>query len=199
VDTLPFSQACENNKTAILAAVTPRLAGVDEVLEIGSGTGQHACSFAQSLPGLRWQPTELEENLCVLQPRLHAYEGHNLRPPVSLDVCQRPWPLVIPGAIFTANTLHIMPFEAVESLFTYLGEACAVGTLLMVYGPFNYEGRYTSTSNASFDEWLQSRDIRSAIRDFEQIDALAQSAGFVLLEDKPMPANNRLVFWRRSV
>ena len=198
MDTLPFSQACENNKAAILETIAPRLAAVDEVLEIGSGTGQHACYLAQNLPGLLWQPTELEQNRKVLQPRLQAYGGSNLRPAVSLDVCQRPWPLAIPQAVFTANTLHIMPFEAVQSLFAYLGEASAAGTLLLVYGPFNYEGRYTSESNASFDDWLREWDARSAIRDFEQVDVLARSAGYTLLQDKAMPANNRLVLWQHS-
>ncbi|MEP6389670.1 MAG: DUF938 domain-containing protein [Halioglobus sp.] len=197
MDPLPFSQACENNKAAILEAIAPRLVAVDEVLEIGSGTGQHACFFAQSLPELAWQPTELEANRNVLQPRTQAYGGNNLLPAVSLDVCQRPWPLAIPQAIFTANTLHIMPFEAVKSLFAYLGEASAAGALLMVYGPFNYQGRYTSESNASFDEWLRARDLRSAIRDFEKVDTLAQCAGYALLDDKAMPANNRLLVWQR--
>ncbi|MEP4486293.1 MAG: DUF938 domain-containing protein [Halioglobus sp.] len=199
MDSLPFSQACENNKGAILEAIAPRLAAVDEVLEIGSGTGQHACFFAQSLTGLAWQPTELEANRHVLLPRMQEYGGNNLLPAVSLDVCQRPWPLAIPQAIFTANTLHIMPFEAVESLFAYLGEASPAGALLMVYGPFNYQGRYTSESNAAFDEWLHTRDPRSAIRDFEKVDALAQSGGYALLDDKAMPANNRLLVWQRSV
>ncbi|MEP0201038.1 MAG: DUF938 domain-containing protein [Halioglobus sp.] len=197
MDPLPFSQACENNKAAILEAIAPRLVAVDEVLEIGSGTGQHACFFAQSLPELAWQPTELEANRNVLQPRTQAYGGNNLLPAASLDVCQRPWPLAIPQAIFTANTLHIMPFEAVKSLFAYLGEASAAGALLMVYGPFNYQGCYTSESNASFDEWLRARDLRSAIRDFEKVDTLAQCAGYALLDDKAMPANNRLLVWQR--
>ena len=199
MDTLPFSQACENNKAVILEAIAPRLEAVDGVLEIGSGTGQHACYFAENLPGLFWQPTELDENRSVLQPRLQACGGNNLRPAVSLDVCQRPWPLAIPQAVFTANTLHIMPLHAVQSLFAYLGDASAAGTLLFVYGPFNYEGRYTSESNASFDDWLRARDARSAIRDFEQVDTYARSAGYALLEDKAMPANNRLVLWQRSV
>lgn len=199
MDNLPFSQACENNKAAILEAIAPRLLAVDEVLEIGSGTGQHACYFAENLPGLLWQPTELDENRNVLQPRLQEYGGNNLRSAISLDVCQHPWPLAIPQAVFTANTLHIMPFEAVQSLFTYLGEASEVGTLLLVYGPFNYDGRYTSESNASFDDWLRARDARSAIRDFEQVDALARSAGYALVEDRAMPANNRLLLWQRLV
>jgi hypothetical protein len=199
VDTLPFSQACENNKAVILEAIAPRLEAVDEVLEIGSGTGQHACYFAESLPGLLWQPTELDENRSALQPRLQDCGCNNLRPAVSLDVCQRPWPLAIPQAVFTANTLHIMPLHAVQSLFAYLGDASATGTLLFVYGPFNYEGRYTSESNASFDDWLRARDARSAIRDFEQVDTFARAAGYALLEDKAMPANNRLLLWQRSV
>ena len=199
MDTLPFSQACENNKAVILEAIAPRLEAVDGVLEIGSGTGQHACYFAESLPGVLWQPTELDENRSALQPRLQESGCDNLRPAVSLDVCQRPWPLAIPQAVFTANTLHIMPLHAVQSLFAYLGDASATGTLLFVYGPFNYEGRYTSESNASFDDWLRARDARSAIRDFEQVDTYARAAGYALLDDKAMPANNRLLLWQRSV
>jgi hypothetical protein len=199
VDTQPFSQACENNKAVILEAIAPVLASVDSVLEIGSGTGQHACHFAAQLPHLRWQPTELDGNRHVLAPRLQMYPGENMCPAVSLDVCQRPWPVPVAQAVFTANTLHIMPVEAVQSLFAYLGEASAAGTFLVVYGPFNYEGRYTSDSNASFDDWLRARDERSAIRHFEDVDAFARAAGFFLLEDRAMPANNRLLLWQRSV
>ena len=199
MEALPFSQACENNKAFILEAIKPHLQAVSRVLEIGSGTGQHACYFAENLPALVWQPTELDANLVALEPRLRQYNGTNVCPALALDVSQRPWPVVVPPAVFTANTLHIMPLLAVEALFAYLGEASAVGTTLLVYGPFNYEGRYTSASNASFDDWLRARDARSAIRDFEYIDALARAAGYALRQDQAMPANNRLLCWQRSV
>jgi hypothetical protein len=194
---LPFSQACENNKAVILGHLQRLFAGVDEVLEIGSGTGQHACHFAAGLAGLRWQPTELAQNLPVLEPRCSAYAGDNLARPVMLDVCQRPWPCPLPAATFTANTLHIMPWSAVEALFDALAQYAPERFLLVIYGPFNYGGSYTSASNAEFDRWLAARDPDSAIRDFEKVDALAGRAGLALAEDNAMPANNRLLAWRR--
>ncbi len=172
-----------------------------QVLEIGSGTAQHATHFAAALPRLRWQPTDLPEYLPGVVPRCRAYPGDNILPPAVLDVRQRPWPLA-PGdydALFSANTLHIMAYAAVELLFAELGERARPDTVLAVYGPFNYGGRYTSDSNARFDQWLASRDPDSAIRDFEQVDGLARAAGFLLAEDNAMPANNRLLVWRRSV
>lgn len=198
MEPLPFSQACENNKRPILARLAEVFAERDRVLEIASGTGQHATWFAGHMPQLQWQPTELEQNLPVLEPRCFNYSGENLLPPCTLDVSQRPWSLAdIPGAIFTANSLHIMPWQSVEDLFAELGEQADADTLLVVYGPFNYAGSYTSESNARFDEWLAARNPSSAIRDFEAVDALAGSAGFRLLEDNAMPANNRLLVWKR--
>lgn len=197
MDSLPFSQACENNKPYILAVLREVFADRRRVLEIGSGTGQHACHFAEHLPWLEWQPTELPGQLAVLHPRCAAYTGTNLMPEIALDVAQSPWSVAIPDAVFTANTLHIMAFERVQRLFAALGSSTAPDVVLAIYGPFNYGGAYTSASNARFDEWLAQRDPRSAIRDFEAIDALAIAAGFVLHDDYTMPANNRLLVWRR--
>lgn len=194
---LPFSQACENNKAVILAHLQRLFTGVDEVLEIGSGTGQHACHFAAGLSGLRWRPTELAQNMPVLEPRCADYAGDNLARPVVLDVCQRPWPWPVPAATFTANTLHIMPWSAVEALFDALAQYAPERFSLVIYGPFKYGGDYTSASNAEFDRWLAARDPHSAIRDFELVDALASRAGLALAEDNAMPANNRLLAWRR--
>lgn len=196
---LPFSQACENNKAAILAVLREAFAASREVLEIASGTGQHAAWFARHLPHLQWQPTELPEHLAVLQPRVSAYGGKNLLSPIALNVSQRPWPVAaIPDAVFTANSLHIMPWESVEALFSELGERSAAGSMLAVYGPFNYNGQYTSPSNAEFDIWLGQKYPHSAIRDFERVNELASTAGFFLQQDYEMPANNRLLIWRRG-
>jgi len=195
---LPYSQSCENNKTFIAQHLKTLLSGRRQVLEIASGTGQHATFFADLVPGVRWQPTELAANLSVLVPRCESYRGFNLLPPQALDVCIRPWALEIPDAIFTANSLHIMPFSAVESLFAELGVRAATDTLLVVYGPFNYHGEYTSDSNARFDRWLFQQHPDSAIRDFEKVDNLAMAAGFELQADHTMPANNRLLVWRKS-
>lgn len=194
---LPYSQACENNKTPILAVLAQAFANVREVLEIGAGTGQHATWFSPRLPWLRWQPTEHPQALPLLLPRCQACSADNLAPPRALDVSDRPWPLPVPDAVFTANTLHIMPWSATEALFAALREACA-GSLLAVYGPFNYGGRYSAESNERFDRWLAERSPHSAIRDAEEVDALAAASAFRLVADHAMPANNRLRIWRRA-
>jgi hypothetical protein len=197
MDSLPYSQACENNKTFILAILREALADAREVLEVGSGTGQHACYFAGQLPWLRWQPTDIEENLPVLRPRSAAYAGENLLPPVALDVREQPWRVPVPDAVFTANSLHIMSLDSVERLFSALGAQAPARCRLAVYGPFNYGGRYTSDSNARFDQWLAQQNPESAIRDFETVDEMARDAGFSLQSDNEMPANNRLLVWQK--
>jgi len=189
----PYSQACENNKVPILAVIREAFNQPVTVWEIGSGTGQHACYFASELPYLIWQATDVGENL----PGINAWRDEaqltNLNHPLALDVTDPAWPSYGMEAVFTANTLHIMSWQQVETLFerfqTYLNplaKAC-------IYGPFNYSGKYTSDSNANFDQWLKSRDPLSGIRDFEAVMALADHAGLRLLKDNPMPANNRLL------
>ena len=195
MDGLPFSQSCENNKAPILALLRDLFADRHRVLEVASGTGQHACYMAEHMPWLSWQPTELPDHLPVLMPRCAAYAGGNLLQPRALDVTEQPWGVEIPDALFTANSLHIMPWSAVEAMFSSLAQAAGDNVVLVVYGPFNYQGRYTSESNARFDIWLGQQHSESAIRDFEQVDALARSAGFELLSDHAMPANNRLLAW----
>jgi hypothetical protein len=197
MSSLPYSQACENNKAAILEVLREAFADRREALEIGAGTGQHATWFAPRMPWLRWLPTEHPQALEYLRPRCSACAAENLLEPRALDVCERPWPLPVPDAVFSANTLHIVPWAATEALFAALAGARA-GTRLAIYGPFNYGGRYSSESNARFDEWLAARAPHSGIRDAEAVDALAAEAGFMLLEDVGMPANNRLRLWRRT-
>lgn len=197
MDSLPFSQACENNKHYILEVLREVFADRKHVLEIGSGTGQHACYFAEHLPWLSWQPTDVAQNLPVLRPRCAAYAGENLLPELALDVRNLPWSIPLPDALFTANSLHIMPFAAVQQFFTALASSDTQDVVLAIYGPFNYSGAYTSPSNARFDQWLAERDPLSGIRDFEAVNALAESAAFFLLGDYGMPANNRLLVWRR--
>ena len=193
----PFSQACENNKAPILAKLREELAGVDALLEIGSGTGQHARHFAEQLPGLTWQASDLPENLPGIEAWRQGYAGANLPPPLSLDCRADDWGLPLPPALFTANTLHIMAWSATERLFRYLGAHAPARSRLLVYGPFNYGGEYTSQSNARFDQWLAAQSPDSALRDFEAVQALATAAGYRLHADHPMPANNRLLSWRK--
>lgn len=198
VDSLPFSQSCENNQAYILEVLNEAFADRQQVLEFASGTGQHACFFAARMPWLQWQPTELPEHLPILQPRCAAYTGSNILRPQILDVCADPWPVAIPDALFSANSLHIMPFAAVQQLFSALARAAGEDVKLAIYGPFNYGGKYTSASNARFDQWLAQQHPDSAIRDFEAVNELAETAGFSLLADHEMPANNRLLLWQKA-
>ncbi len=198
MESLPFSQACEKNKGFILEVLLEAFADRREVLEIASGTGQHACHFAANMPWLRWQATELPENLPLLAPRCRAYPGANLLPPLALDVREPIWPSLIPDALFSANSLHIMAFSAVERFFAALENQAGSDVVLAIYGPFNYGGTYTSASNAQFDQWLAQQHPASAIRDFEAVDRLAAGAGFALQQDHAMPANNRLLVWRKQ-
>jgi hypothetical protein len=179
------------------------------VLEIGSGTGQHAVYFAAHLPHLIWQPADLAENLPGIEGwRAEAARGSaaagasaglpNLLPPLMLDVNQPQWPDTGADAVFSANTLHIMSWYEVRLFFAGVGRLLPATGVLAVYGPFNYGGRYTSESNARFDRSLRNRDPRSGIRDFEAVDALAAEQRLVLQRDVAMPANNRTLVWRRG-
>lgn len=194
---LPFSEACERNKDPILRVLRGALAHCHQVLEIGSGTGQHAVHFAQHLPQLRWQPSETAENLAGLTARIAAEGPANLAAPLRLDVREHPWPLAEVDAVFSANTLHIMSWPAVQDFFRGVGRLLSSAGVLAVYGPFRYAGRYTSESNAAFDRYLQERDSLSGIRDFEAVHALAQKEGLELESDHDMPAHNQTVVWRR--
>lgn len=193
----PYSDACERNREPILAVLLQHFADRRRVLEIGSGTGQHAVHFAAALPHLVWQTSELESNLPGIRQWLEDSNLPNLPPPIALDVTDA-WPETRFDAVFTANTLHIMSWEHVRALFAALPKVLTGDAVLAVYGPFNYNGRFTSPSNASFDEWLKQRSPESGIRDFAALDELAHSIGFSLIEDRAMPANNRTLVWRRS-
>lgn len=194
----PFSQACENNKRPILAVLEGAFAQAGSVLEIGSGTGQHAAFFAGALPWLAWQPSDRAENLPGIRSWCDAAGLSNLRSPLELDVEAAPWPVEAADAVFSANTAHIMSWTAVERFFAGVGTLLPPGGVFCLYGPFNYGGRYTSASNAQFDAWLKERDPLSGIRDFEALEALASRAGLVFAADNPMPANNRTLVWRKT-
>ena len=195
---LAVSEACERNKDPILAVLGGELAGSHAVLEIGSGTGQHAVHFARHLPHLSWQPTELGAELGPLAERVRLEGPPNLRPPIALDVRAHPWPVARVDALFSANTLHIMAWDAVEHFFRGSGAVLEAAGVLCVYGPFRYRGAYTSASNAEFDRLLRWRDPASGIRDFEALERLAAAAGLALSADHPMPANNQTLVWRRA-
>jgi len=194
---LSFSEACERNKGPILAVLATELASCERVLEIGSGTGQHAVHFAAHLPQLTWQPSELAEHLPALAERVRREGSANLRAPLALDVCEHPWRVPSVDALFSANTLHIMAWQAVEEFFRGAGTVLEAPGVLCVYGPFRFHGRHTSESNVQFDHLLKARDPASGVRDFEALAALAAAQGLEFSTDHAMPANNRTLVWRR--
>lgn len=192
----PFSAACERNREPILAVLRSHFADRRRVLEVGSGTGQHAVHFAAALPLLVWQTSDRPEWLPGIRLWLTEAGLPNTPPPIELDV-RGPWPGERFDAVFSANTLHIMGWPEVEALFAGLPAVLADDARLTIYGPFNYGGCFTSASNAAFDAGLRADDPKRGIRDFEAVDALARGIGFELVEDLAMPANNRCLSWRR--
>jgi cyclopropane fatty-acyl-phospholipid synthase-like methyltransferase len=192
-----YSQACERNRAPILAVLREHFADRRRVLEIGSGTGQHAVHFAAAMPWLSWQCSDRAEYLPGIRLWLDEAALPNAPAPLELDVGGA-WPRGRFDAAFSANTLHIMGWPEVTRFFSGLDRALEADGVLAVYGPFNYRGDYTSDSNREFDAWLKARDARSGIRDFEEVDALARGIGLSLLDDIAMPANNRTLVWRRG-
>lgn len=199
--TIPFSEACERNKDIILEVLNPYLETIDSVLEIGSGTTQHAIHFAKTHKSLQWQCADQGMYLDGIRAQLSTAKLANVKQPLEIDVNQLSW---VPSgqrypAVYTANTFHIMTQSDVERFFIGLPKVVTQEALLMVYGPFKYAGKFTSASNADFDASLRSRGVGSAIRDFELVNQLASDVGFSLLEDHLMPANNQCLIWQRKV
>ena len=188
----PYAEACERNRAPILAVLKRVFADAKTVLEIGSGTGQHAAYFAPELPHLRWQASDVAEYL----EGIRAWVGNGV-PPIELDV-DKPWPSIDADAVFSANTVHIMSWPQVERMFEGVARVLPHGGIFALYGPFHYGGRPTSESNARFDAMLRARDPSSGIRDFEHIQTLAGRYGLAFLEDNAMPANNRLLVFKRE-
>jgi len=193
----PSAPSCERNRDVILDVLRTCFADRRRVLEIGSGTGQHAVHFAAAMPWLTWQCSDRAEGLPGIRMWLDEAALPNTPAPVELDVAGR-WPSHDFDAVFSANTLHIMSWDEVELLFDHLASVTTEDAVLAIYGPFNYQGRYTSESNAAFDDWLQARGKHMRIRDAEAVDALAEVAGFDLIDDIAMPANNRTRIWQRT-
>lgn len=195
---LLFSEACERNKDPILAHLRQVFGSNTRVLEIGSGTAQHAVYFGWHLPHVDWQTSDLPEHLPGIRERVAAEAPPNVREPVALDVSSPQWPVDAVDAVFSANTLHIMSWDSVREFFRGTGQVLEPGGTLCVYGPFRYRGDFTTPSNARFDASLKARDPESGIRDFETVDELAREQGLVLAADHAMPANNQLLVWRRE-
>ncbi len=195
----PIADSCIENQRPILTVLRQLLPGRTTLLEIGSGTGQHAVYFAPQFPALQWQTSDREENHTAIHAWLADEGATNILPPHTLDVLQ-PWPIESQSfdAVFSANTAHIMSWQAVEAMFTGVAKILNEDGLFILYGPFNYKGRYSTEGNARFDSWLRQRDPLSGIRDVEAMHQCAAAHGLQPYRDFAMPANNRLLVWRKS-
>lgn len=190
-----FSEACERNKEPLAGVLREVLRPNDTVLEIGSGTGQHAVHFARLFARVHWLPSDTGYYLPALRGRLVREAPPNLAEAVEIDVRMDPWPIARADVVFSANTLHYMSESCVGEFFRGAAAVLGPGGRLVVYGPFNYAGKYTSASNERFDASLRAGDPARGIRDFEFVDALAGAAGLALLNDLAMPACNRTLVW----
>jgi cyclopropane fatty-acyl-phospholipid synthase-like methyltransferase len=196
---LPFAPACERNRAPILACIGPLFLDARRVLEIGSGTGQHAAWFAPRLPHLQWITSDLRANHAAIRAWIEHSGAQNIAGPLELDTLRQPWPeLTGVDAAFSANTAHIMPEEAVSAMFEGLATVLGPGAPFCLYGPFMEQGRHTSDSNRRFDEALRAEDPGMGVRDLGWLLQVAALAGFELEAVEPMPANNRVLVWRRN-
>ncbi len=193
-----YSEACEQNKEPILNILKEVFKDRNTVLEIGSGSGQHAVYFAKELQHLAWQPSDLQENLSSIRAWIDEESLCNLKQPIELDVERLPWNIFIADAIFTANSLHIMSWEMVEHFFKGVGGLLPEGGKLLVYGPFSYHGTHTSPSNERFDQYLKQQNPLSGVRDFDDLDALAKRQNLTFAEEYSMPVNNRCLLWVKT-
>lgn len=194
----PFAEACEQNKQPILDVLQREFAHTTAVLEIGSGTGQHAVFFAEHLPHLHWHCSDMPANLAGIALWLNEFPRVNLHGPSELDVLQANWPDQKFDGVFSANTTHIMHWPMVEQMFAGIGSRLPPEGKFCLYGPFNYQGCYSSDSNARFDQWLKQRDPHSGIRDVAELQRLAKQAGLLLRQDHAMPVNNRILVWQKQ-
>jgi SAM-dependent methyltransferase len=197
MDARRHAPAAARNRKPILAVLRRVLPARGCVLEVASGAGQHVAHFAAALPGLTWQPSEVD-------PELHASivawtrQLANVRPPLRLDATSAPWPVTGIEAVFSANLIHIAPWQVCLGLVRGASRHLAPGGLLVVYGPFRIDGRHTADSNAAFDRQLRETDPRWGVRDLEAVREAASHHGLELEERVPMPANNQTLLFRRG-
>ncbi|MBS3803992.1 MAG: DUF938 domain-containing protein [Oleiphilaceae bacterium] len=195
---MPYSPACEKNKRPILAVLIQLLNTPGKILEIGTGTGQHAVYFAEAMPHLIWQPSDRPAAFETSWARVQAANLSNLRAPLPLDVTQSRWPVTEANAVYSANTAHIMAWPEVTAMFAGVARLLAPGEPFCLYGPFHYRGQATSASNHDFDRQLRASDPAMGIRDLDDLEPLADSQGLTLKGDIAMPANNRMLIWRAA-
>ena len=193
----PFSEACARNQDPILAELRELFASCRSVLEIGSGTGQHAVHMGEHLPHLIWQTSDLTENHPGIRAWVSEANLPNVKPPILLDVSEQPWSVTYADAVFSANAIHIVSWELVCCMLHGVGNVLASGGLFCTYGPYIYGGKHTSESNVQFDGWLKERDPASGVRDVDDLRRVAQEVDLVLEDDRELPANNRILVWRK--
>ncbi|MEH6442825.1 MAG: DUF938 domain-containing protein [Oceanospirillaceae bacterium] len=194
---LNFSESCARNQQVIYDQLLPWLEQSQNVLEIGSGSGQHALHFCSQLPKLQWQCADRDMWLNALAINIQNAELENIKAPIELDV-NGSWPNAQYDLIYTANSLHIMSWQSVQNLFANLANCLHNGGYFCCYGPFKYAGEFTSSSNENFEQWLKNRNNESGIRDFEAIEILANAQQLHLVTDISMPANNQLLIWKKA-
>ena len=194
----PYAESCVQNQAEICSVLQSLLCESKHVLEIGSGTGQHAVYFADRMPNLIWQSSDFAEYHQGIQLWLDEAGLENTPTPIDLNVSARPWPKLNIDAIFSANAVHIMSWVHVVDYFKFGSELLEKDGLLILYGPFNYNGKFTSESNRNFDHWLKSRDPKSGVRDFSNLNKLAEKNSLLIIDDIEMAANNRILCWKKT-
>ncbi len=197
--TLPFSGSADRNKEVIGDALQPWFSTVSNILEIGSGTAQHAVYFCRRFPTLRWWPSDRADNLAVIRQRVADSGLSNVEDAFELDVADAVRsPADSFDMAYSANTAHIMRQSEVELMFRITGSLLDAEGVFALYGPFHYDGVHTAQSNLSFDQMLRQQAPHMGVRDKYVLDEFAQAAGLLPLDDIEMPSNNRLLLWRRS-
>jgi len=193
----PYSESCDQNAQPIFDLLSQKIPANSSLLEIGSGTGQHAVYFGKALPSVIWQTSDRHENHAGIQLWLAEYALKNVLPPLPLDVESDPWPETQYDTLYSANTAHIMPTSAVEAMFSGIGKVLKSGGLFLLYGPFMDNGQQSSPSNQRFDGWLKTQNPQQGVRDSVWLKELAENAGLNWLDDVQLPANNRILIWQK--
>ncbi len=197
-DKRQFAPAPGRNRDAILAVLERVLPETGLMIEIGAGSGQHAAWFAPRFPGLAWQPTEPDPDArASIAAWAAAADVPNLRPPLDLDVTGNPWPVTEADAVFSANMIHIAPWQCCLGLMAGAGRILTARGIAVLYGPFHRDGKPTAPSNADFDASLKSRDPAWGVRDLGDVTQAALDNGLTLEETVDMPANNLMAIFRR--
>lgn len=194
----PFSRSADNNKDHILQKLQDVLSVDARVLEVASGTGQHALYFSERMKRLMWQPSDMDLDVFQLARTVRENSRPNLCKPIELDIGNWPDLPTSFDAVYSANCLHIISEDLIAPYVIGVADSLREGGLMLLYGPFKYSGDFTTSSNAEFNSFLQNTYEGGGIKDFEFVDELAQSHGLNLVQDCSMPANNQFIVWQKQ-